>query len=106
MKLLPMFQYFLTIDFYSRCGILCISSKYVAFLCSLQTGEAFKLKKEGIDVKPEIMIPIVMTEEEIKFIKNGKKIEGTTVKGIRDILDEVVEEYGIEDLEYKVGSMI
>ena len=67
---------------------------------------ACMLKKEGIDVVHEIMIPIVMSETEIKFIKNGKRIEGKTVKGIRDIKDEVVEEYGIDDLEYEVGTMI
>jgi pyruvate,orthophosphate dikinase len=67
---------------------------------------ACMLRKEGIRVKPEIMIPIVMSKEEIKFIKNGKKIEGKEVKGVRDIKNEVVEEYGIEDLEYEVGTMI
>ena len=67
---------------------------------------ACMLKKEGIDVKPEIMIPIVMSEQELKFIKNGKKIEGTSVKGLRDIKEEVLEEYGIDEIEYHVGSMI
>jgi pyruvate,orthophosphate dikinase len=67
---------------------------------------ACMLRKEGIKVEPEIMIPIVMTEHELKFIKNGKKIEGKVVKGIRDIKDEVVHEYGVEDLEYSVGTMI
>ncbi len=67
---------------------------------------ACMLRKEGHKIKPEIMIPIVMSKEEIKFIKNGKKIEGKEVKGIRDIKNEVVEEYGIEDLEYEVGTMI
>jgi pyruvate, orthophosphate dikinase len=67
---------------------------------------ACMLKKERIKVKPEIMIPIVMSEQELKFIKNGKKIEGTTVKGIRDIRDEVLEEYGVGEIEYSVGSMI
>ncbi len=67
---------------------------------------ACMLKKEGIDVKPEIMIPIVMSEQELKFIKNGKKIEGKEVRGIRDIRDEVLAEYGIDDMEYKVGTMI
>ena len=67
---------------------------------------ACMLKKEGVDVKPEIMIPIVMSEQEIKFLKNGKKIEGTEVRGIRDIKDEVLEEYGLNDLEYHVGTMI
>jgi pyruvate,orthophosphate dikinase len=67
---------------------------------------ACMLKKERIVVKPEIMIPIVMSEQELKFIKNGKKIEGTTVKGIRDIRDEVLSEYGVDEIEYSVGSMI
>ncbi len=67
---------------------------------------ACMLKKEGIEVCPEIMIPIVMSEQEIKFLKNGKKIEGKEVKGIRDIKDEVLEEYGVSDLHYEVGTMI
>ncbi len=67
---------------------------------------ACMLKKEGINVKPEIMIPIVMSEQELKFIKNGKKIEGKTVKGIHDIKDEVIKEYGINELDYSIGTMI
>ena len=34
---------------------------------------ACMLKKEGIKVKPEIMIPIVMSEQELKFIKTAKR---------------------------------
>lgn len=64
------------------------------------------LKKEGIEAIPEIMIPVVMSETELKFVKNGKKIEGTTVKGIRDIRDEVLEEYGVDEIKYSVGSMV
>lgn len=67
---------------------------------------ACMLKKEGVKVKPEIMIPIVMSEHELKFIKNGKKIEGKIVKGIRDIKDEVIHEYGIRDLDFSIGTMI
>jgi pyruvate,orthophosphate dikinase len=67
---------------------------------------ACMLKKEGIDVVPEIMIPLVMSEQEIKFIRNGKKIEGKVVKGLRDIKEEVLEEYGIDDIEYLIGTMI
>ncbi len=76
----------------------------------MQTRAIFEaacmLRKEGVKVVPEIMIPIVMSEQELKFIKNGKKIEGKEVKGIRDIKEEVVREYGIDDLEYSVGTMI
>jgi len=67
---------------------------------------ACMLRKEGVKVHPEIMIPIVMTETELKFLKNGKKIEGKEVKGIRDIKEEVLEEYGIDELDYSVGTMI
>jgi len=67
---------------------------------------ACMLKKEGVEVVPEIMIPIVMSEQEIKFLKNGKKIEGKEVRGIRDIKDDVLEEYGVTELDYKVGTMI
>jgi pyruvate,orthophosphate dikinase len=52
------------------------------------------------------MIPIVMSENEIRFLKNGKKIEGKEVKGIVDVRNEVLEEYGINDLDYKIGTMI
>ena len=64
------------------------------------------LIKEGIHVEPEIMIPIVMSDQEIKFIKNGKKIEGSEVKGIGDIMCEVTDEYGVDNLKYTVGTMI
>lgn len=67
---------------------------------------ACMLIKEGIHVEPEIMIPIVMSDQEIKFIKNGKKIEGSEVKGIGDIMCEVTDEYGVDNLKYTVGTMI
>ncbi len=74
--------------------------------CKAIFEAACMLKKEGIEVSPEIMIPIVMSHQEIKFLKNGKKIEGTEVRGIRDIKEEVVEEYGVGDIDYSVGTMI
>ena len=74
--------------------------------CKAIFEAACMLKKEGVEVKPEIMIPIVMSSQEIKFIKNGKEIEGKQVRGISDIKNEVLEEYGVDDIEYKVGTMI
>ena len=74
--------------------------------CRALFEAACMLIKEGVKIEPEIMIPIVMSEQEIKFIRNGKKIEGTEVKGISDILKEVTEEYGVKKLKYKVGTMI
>lgn len=67
---------------------------------------AYSLKKEGIDVKPEIMIPIVMNTNEIKTMRNGKRIEGKAIVGICDIEKEVRESFGCEPIEYRVGTMI
>ena len=66
---------------------------------------AARLKKEGIEVVPEIMIPIVMNPNELKFIKNGKQIEGSYIKGIRDVAEDVFKHEGVK-IEYKVGTMI
>jgi pyruvate,orthophosphate dikinase len=68
---------------------------------------AYRLRKEGIEVCPEIMIPIVMTASEVRIVRNGKKIEGKTITGIRDIEEEVRKEFGFDTpVHYKVGSMI
>ena len=67
---------------------------------------AYSLKKEGIKTKPEIMIPLVMSANEIKTIRNGKKIEGGAITGIKDIEKEVRDNFKSDPIEYKVGTMI
>ncbi len=67
---------------------------------------AYKLQKEGIDVEPEIMIPIIMDANEVRAIRFGKKIEGTEIIGIRDIAKQVFDKMGGRKLKYKVGVMI
>ena len=68
---------------------------------------AYKLQKEGIDVEPEIMIPIVMNIQEIKFIRQGKKIEGSSIKGIIQIEEEFRQKIKAEKpIKFKVGTMI
>ncbi|MGK0288803.1 MAG: pyruvate,orthophosphate dikinase [bacterium] len=61
-----------------------------------------------INVYPEIMIPIVMNDDEVKFIKNGRDIEGMRIKGIRGVVQDLCDKYGVKKLpfEYKVGAMI
>lgn len=66
---------------------------------------AIELKKEGTTVVPEIMIPLIMNPSELSFIRNGKRIEGKTIKGIRDIAEEVFSDRG-HRIEYKVGTMV
>ena len=56
---------------------------------------AINVKKEGMNVTPEIMIPLVGDVEELKFVKN------VVVK----TADEIIKNAGVE-LNYKVGTMI
>jgi pyruvate, orthophosphate dikinase len=67
---------------------------------------AYKLKKEGVDVRPEVMIPVVMNSSELKLTIYGKKIEGRSYKGLVDIAEEVREELGAKAIPYKIGTMI
>ncbi len=67
---------------------------------------AYKLKKEGVEAKPEIMVPLVMSSTELKTIRNGKKIEGKSIIGIRELEEEVRAKYGLKPIDYQVGTMI
>ena len=66
---------------------------------------SYKLMKEdGIIPRPEIMLPVVMSEREVKTIRFGKRIEGTEILGIRDIELAVRQKYDVEEtLPYRVG---
>jgi pyruvate,orthophosphate dikinase len=67
---------------------------------------AYKLRAEGIDAQPEIMVPIVMNASELKLIAFGKKIEGANYKGIVDIEEELRKELKAEEVHFKIGTMI
>lgn len=67
---------------------------------------AYKLKKEKVEVHPEIMIPLVMNFRELKQIIYGKKIEGHSYLGIDGIEEKIREEMKAEPVDYKMGTMI
>jgi pyruvate,orthophosphate dikinase len=67
---------------------------------------AYKLRAEGVDAQPEIMVPIVMNASELKLIAYGKKIEGANYKGIVDIEEELRASLKAKSVEYKIGTMI
>jgi pyruvate,orthophosphate dikinase len=58
-------------------------------------GAALDLKKEGVDVRPEIMVPLVGMKEELKMMRDIIKREA----------DAMIKEAGV-DLHYLVGTMI
>ncbi|TFG60529.1 MAG: pyruvate, phosphate dikinase, partial [Spirochaetales bacterium] len=66
----------------------------------------YLLKNEKVDVRPEIMIPIIMNENELKLLIYGKKIEGKTFKGILDVEKEVRLQMKAKPIDYKIGTMI
>ncbi len=66
----------------------------------------FRLQDEKIDVRPEIMIPIVMSAAELKQIVYGKKIEGATYKGLIDVAEEFRLKKKAKKVPFKVGTMI
>ena len=67
---------------------------------------AYKLRSEGVDARPEIMVPIVMNASELKLIAFGKKIEGANYKGIVDIEEDLRKEKKAKPVEFKIGTMI
>jgi pyruvate,orthophosphate dikinase len=67
---------------------------------------AYKLREEKIDVRPEIMVPIVMNASELKLIAYGKKIEGSNYVGIVEIEETLRKEKKAKEIEYKIGTMI
>ena len=67
---------------------------------------AYRLKAEGGEARPEIMVPLVMNFRELKQIVYGKKIEGAAFEGIADIEKSVRAACGQEPLDYRIGAMI
>ena len=67
---------------------------------------AYKLRTEKIDVRPEIMVPVVMNASELKLIAYGKKIEGSSYTGIVDIEETLRKEKKASPVEYRIGTMI
>jgi pyruvate,orthophosphate dikinase len=66
----------------------------------------YTLKKEGVEVCPEIMIPLIMNENELKLIVYGKRIEGETIKGLIEVEEEVRQRMKAQPVDYKIGTMI
>jgi pyruvate, orthophosphate dikinase len=68
---------------------------------------AYKLSNEGGNPIPEIMIPLVMTANEVKTVRNGKRIEGKAIVGIKEIEEDVRRSAKAKKpVSYRVGTMI
>jgi len=68
---------------------------------------AYELQKQKIDVHPEIMLPVIMNEHELKLLIYGKKIEGQSYKGLLEVAEEVRKQYKDQKpIHFKVGTMV
>ena len=66
----------------------------------------YQLKSEKVDVRPEIMIPLIMNESELKLIIFGKKIEGSTYRGLLKTEEDLRARLKAKSVKYKFGTMI
>jgi pyruvate, orthophosphate dikinase len=66
----------------------------------------YTLKKEKVKVSPEIMIPLIMNEDELKLIIYGKRIEGDSYKGLSTVEEEVRKNLKARPVPFKFGTMI
>jgi pyruvate,orthophosphate dikinase len=67
---------------------------------------ASRLRDENIDVRPEIMVPLVMNAAELRLIAYGKKAEGARYSGIVDQEEAFRNETGSGPPPYRRGAMI
>ena len=56
----------------------------------------------------DFMVPGVMGDMEMKFIRNGRNIEGTIVRGLNGVERDLMEEWKVERMPftYRIGVMI
>ena len=82
----------------------------------------YELQAAGIGAEPEIMIPLIMNADELKLIVFGKKIEGATYTGVKEIEKNLrarlksaasgaasksrAKSKSITPVDFKVGTMI
>jgi pyruvate,orthophosphate dikinase len=66
----------------------------------------YQLQKEKVPVHPEIMIPIIMNESELKLLIYGKKIEGGSIRGLVEVEEDVRKAAKAQKVAFKIGTMI
>ncbi len=66
----------------------------------------YKLKSQGVRVNPEIMIPLIMNEDELKLIIYGKKIEGQSYRGLKQTELDLRKKLKAPAVPYRFGTMI
>jgi pyruvate,orthophosphate dikinase len=59
-------------------------------------------------VSLDLLIPGVMADAEVRFIRHGRSIESTRIPGIGGVQSELLEEWGLKEFPFpvRIGAMI
>jgi pyruvate,orthophosphate dikinase len=77
------------------------------FAAVLRAAYSF-LQERGKAPEFDMMVPGVMGDTEMKFIRNGRNIEGTIIRGLNGVQNDLMKEWGLERLpfHYRIGVLI
>jgi pyruvate,orthophosphate dikinase len=66
------------------------------------------MKERGNTPEIDMMVPGVMGDMEMKFIRNGRNIEGTVIRGLNGVVQDLLKEWGISRVPFpcRIGAMI
>ncbi len=91
----------------SRIGIS-YPELYEAHVAAIFRAAYVSMQKSGIPPRLDLMVPGVMTDAEMRFIRHGRSIESTVIPGIRGVRAYLVEEWGLSEFPFdvQVGAVI
>ncbi|MFH2130164.1 MAG: putative PEP-binding protein, partial [bacterium] len=64
--------------------------------------------REGIPVRPEILVPFIMSHREMALLRNGNMASGHSIRGINEVIRQTVGKAGLDKLpfEIRIGAVI
>lgn len=91
----------------SRIGIS-YPELYEAHVAAIFRAAYVSMQKSGISPWLDLMVPGVMSDAEMRFIRHGRSIESTVIPGIRGVRAYLVEEWGLSEFPFdvQVGAVI
>jgi len=85
----------------SRIGIT-YPDLYESLVAALLRGVFGASKKTGKFPEVNLLVPGVMSDAEMRFIRHGRSIESTIIPGIGGVCESVVKEMKLEELPFKL----
>lgn len=91
----------------SRIGIA-YPELYEAHVSAILRAAHAAAQKGAAPEALNLVIPGVMSDAEMRFIRHGRSIEGTVIPGIRGVRAALLTEWGLDDFSFpiRIGAMI